>query len=319
MTTTQEPNPLLTSPAPAPTAQLYVNLNTFALFERPASLLASPKAISTKVGGAFFIAYHLDSPRTYLLVKRAFDAGATPQTPWVLLIRARFAWIRENAIRLFGEEALKQEAKRLKATPETKLALEVSGLDTVESKDEILLELAVPQRIMEKLKGEASAKNAAPESASASTTPSLTSSQPATAKTPIASPESISVCLQLIAEYAEDLRKSYLYNAKRLRDLAEKVGPGGFEAGDMSSVILCAAGPMAWLRGAYPQMLNQIMVLEVALEASAVIGRFDSTEQAAKSLKAQWRSGLAMWQEQVDAHFPKLNFAATSESNEGLQ
>lgn len=265
---------------------LYFDPKTFELYERDPELIELPSWVSVRpVGGSSFsILYKMSEPEIFILLKRAFDSASEKEKE---AFKPRFLFIREKAIALFGEAKLKEAAKALKAEPGRKLGFRPAEIVQANIKNYILLK--------------------APGSENAELFPPI---EPARQphRSPIAEPEAVAACFELITGVLDEIRKSYIYNAPRLRELASKLSEAkDLNLDELKAAEMIASGPLAWVKVAHPALALQVKTIEAALEQSAVIGALGAVELSAGAFLGHWQKILRDWQTQVDKHFPNLN------------
>lgn len=269
----------------------FVNPTTFDLWERPASLLATPRWISFKLNDVFQLLRHLDSAETYLLLKRVYDRGTSSEAKEALGLKSKFLHVRAKAISLFGEASLLEASKKLKAEPERILEKPEGG--TVQNASNENLALILP--------------SAPPTQSLPTSTPSP---EPRVAfRVPIADPDAVASCTTLITGILDRIRESYIYNAPRLTQLSAELQSVEEPITDdkLIAAMLIAAGPLTWIKNTRPELAMQIRTLENVLEQSAIMGALGPVEVAGAAFLAHWQKALRDWQTQVDLFFPTLN------------
>lgn len=274
-----------------PLVSLFVNLTTFELWQRPASLFTIPRWISFKLKAVFYLVLHMREALDFILIKRIFDN--IPRPDFKESVKPRFLYLREIAISTFGEQALRDAATKLKKDPGLKFGEPSSGeVETSHNEGEgALVLLEVPERVLEACK---------PKPISLPTSPT----DKAAFRVPIASPENVAACVKFLTGIIDEVRNSYQFNAPRLLALTEQMKEKGeLSEKDLSTAMLLAAGPLAWIKIARPELALQINALEGVLEQATVMGAFGNLELSGAAFLGHWQKVLRDWQSQIDAMF----------------
>ena len=283
-----------------PLQGLYVNLDTFSLFERPASLFEAPEMIPTKIGNAVFLAWHMKTAEVYILVKRAFDKLSDEKKA---IYKHRFMYIRECAISRFGEQDLRRAAKALQHKPEYELRVEPTTRGPKNLEKEELTLLEVPDRLV--------LENAAKPPKSPIDAGHVLDPTPATKevfRVPIANPEHVGACFKLIEAILDEVRKIYLFNYPRLKTLLEKMkSDQDLSEKEERAIATLGSGPIPFIRSYHPELHLHLVALEAVIESSALLGAFSDVEAARDGYIGAWQAAMRRWQREVDQFFPTLS------------
>lgn len=283
-----------------PLTGLYVNLDTFSLFERSSSLFEAPEMIPTKIGGAIFYAWHLKSAEVYILVKRAYDKLSAEKKA---TYKPRFLYIRECAISRFGETDLRRAAKALAFKPEYELRVTPSTTGPKDTEAQELVLLEVPERLLEK-----PAEKAPKSPVEAGNVLHPTPATKEVFRVPIANPEHVEACFKLLQETLEEVRKSYAYNYPKLKALLEKLkGAQDLSEKEERAIAMLGSGPISFIRAFHPELQIHLTALEGVIESSALLGAFTDVQAATNGYIGAWQAALRRWQREIDQFFPNLN------------